>query len=268
MCSSLSPRVTFDTNVCDIINNPDKWPTIMAPADARQLRQAIADGKIQAFVSAATLFVECLSFEDKLTYLSVAGTQNPRPKTDPRRTAVFSDLGALGFKALHAPLIGAEIFIDGLDWADDVVHSAIERHRRFCAFGLGYPRHEPIRAIGLQFLAKQPPVPNGRRIQTGPNSWTVETPQDWAIAIKREWDAQDEAGRKALHRRIVGPLIGEWCDTLIVASHVAYGNDVFCTTDEGKRAGSGSLLFHGNRAKLKQQGIDTMSPTELLRTIP
>ena len=174
MCSSLSPRVTFDTNVCDIINNPDKWPTIMAPADARHLRQAIGDGKIQAFVSAATLFVECLNFEDKLTYLSVAGTQNPRPKPDPRRTAVFSDLGALGFKALHAPLIGAEIFIDGLDWADDVVHSSTERHRRFCAFGRGYPRHEPIRAIGLQFLAKQPPVPDGRRIQTGPTSWTIE----------------------------------------------------------------------------------------------
>jgi hypothetical protein len=189
----MTTRATFDTNACDIINDPDKRSEIMAPADARKLRQAINDGKIQAFVSEATLFVECLSFGDKLTYLSVAGTQNSRPDPDPRRTAVFSDLVSLGFKLLHAPLIGAEVFIDGLGWADDVVHSATERHRRFCTFARGYPRHEPIRAIGLQLLAKQPPAPAGRRMRTGPNSVSVEIPQDWAIAIKREWDARDDA---------------------------------------------------------------------------
>jgi hypothetical protein len=128
---------------------------------------------------------------------AVAGTQNSRPDPDPRRTAVFSDLESLGFKLLHAPLIGAEIFIPGLDRADDVVHSATERHCRFCTFARGYPRHEPIRAIGLQLLAKQPPVPAGRRMRTGPNSWSVEIPQDWAIAIKREWNTRDDAGRKA-----------------------------------------------------------------------
>jgi hypothetical protein len=266
MGSVRSRRVTFDTNACDIIHDPDKRPEIMDPAGARALRQAIADAKVTAFVSEATLFVECLSFEDKLTYLSVAGTKNPRPAPDPRRTAVFSDLASLGVKLLHAPLIGAEIFIPGLDWADDVVHSATDRHSRFCAFARGYPLHEPIKVIGRQLLAQQPPVPAGRSIRSGPDSVHIEIPQDWAIAIKREWNARDDAGRKTLRKQI-SPLIGEWCDTLIVGSHLAYGNDIFCTADEGKSAGSGSLLFHGNRANLEQQGIHIMSPTKLLQEI-
>ena len=70
----------------------------------------------------------------------------------------------------------------------------------------------------------------------GPNSFSVSIPQDWAIAIKREWDGNPD-GRNALERSL-RPAIGEWCDALILGSHVGYGNDVFCTTDTGKKAGA------------------------------
>ncbi|TPL55411.1 hypothetical protein FJ942_17040 [Mesorhizobium sp. B2-4-2] len=266
MTSRTTPRITLDTNACDIIHDPDKRPEIMPPADARRLRQSIADGEVLAFVSEATLFVECLGFADKLAYLAVAGTRNPRPVPDPRRAAVFVDLASIGIKLLHAPLIGAEIFIPDMEWAQDVVYSQSDRQGRFFAFCRNYPRHEPLITLGNSLLAGQPPVPAGRTISQGPTSLGVEIPQGWAIAIKREWDNADEAGRKKL-RRQVGPIIGEWCDTLIVGSHVGYGNDIFCTADEGKGAGSNSLLFHGNRANLNQQGITIMSPVEVLRAI-
>jgi hypothetical protein len=93
MTDKTIPRITFDTNVCNVINNPEKWPTLVAPDDARKIRVAISDGRIAGFVSEATLFVECLSFPDKLTYLSVAGTPDPRPTPDPRLIAVFDDPG-------------------------------------------------------------------------------------------------------------------------------------------------------------------------------
>ncbi len=238
----------------------------MAPSDARQIRQAIVDRKVLAFVSEATLFVECLSFADKLAYLAVAGTRNERPKPDPRRTAVFSDLAALGVKLLHAPLIGAEIFIHDMPWAEDVVYTQFERQERFAAFVRNYPRHKPLKAIGDSLLGGQAPTCAGRTTTTGPNSFSVEIPQAWAIAIKREWDKQDENGRKKLRKQI-GPVIGEWCDTLIVGSHIAYGNDTFCTADEGRSAGASSVLFHGNRANLEQQGVTIMSPPELVKTL-
>src|ERR1700674_4049715 len=134
------PRVTFDTNVCNVINNPTKWPTLVARDDAQKIRTAISNGRIAGFVSEATLFVECLSFPDKLIYLSVAGTPDPRPAPDPRMVAIFDDLAAIGIELLHAPMIGAEKFVESFNWAQDVVYSAKDRHDRFCAFVRPLPR--------------------------------------------------------------------------------------------------------------------------------
>jgi hypothetical protein len=260
-------RITLDTNVCDIVHNPSKRPQIIDPVAARLLRQAIASKNVLAFVSEASLFVECLSFKEKLTYLSVAGTTKPRPSPDPRRTAVFTDLASLGVRLLRAPLISAEIFIKDLDWAEDAVHDRSERQRRFDAFLAIHPRHRPLKVIGERIM-KNPDrsVPASRISRRTPNGFSVEVPLTWANAIKQEWDASDEAEKKAL-RKEVGRVIGEWCDALIVASHSAYGNDVLCTADEGKGAGSGSILHHLNRANLAQQGVMIMSPAELAASL-
>ena len=209
------------------------------------------------------MFVECLSFPDKLAYLAVAGTPDPRPSPDPRMVAMFQDLAKLGVKLLHAPLIGSEKFVDAFEWATDDIFDAQERHNRFSSFARPLPRHEPLQRYGRALLVNQPRVPGGRVFNQGPNSFSVSVPQDWAIAIKREWDGNPD-GRRDLERT-VRPAIGEWCDALILGSHVGYGNDVFCTTDTGRNAGARSLLHHGNRANLKAQGITIMTPAELVQ---
>jgi hypothetical protein len=122
-------RVTFDMNVCNV-HDPDKWPQLVAPEEARKIRAAISDRRISGFVSEATLFVECLSFRDKLTYLSVAGTQGPRPSPDPRMVAMFGDLASIGVELLRAPLIGSEKFVTSIPSAKDEVYSLAERQTR------------------------------------------------------------------------------------------------------------------------------------------
>src|SRR6266487_2143797 len=131
MCSANPPRITFDTNVCNVIHDPEKWPDLVKPEDARKIREAIKDGRLLAFVSEASVFVECLSFPDKLAYLAVAGTPEPRPSPDPRMVAMFEDLAKLGVKLLHAPLIGSEKFVEAFEWATDDIFNAQERHNRF-----------------------------------------------------------------------------------------------------------------------------------------
>jgi hypothetical protein len=133
-----------------------------------------------------------------------------------------------------------------------------ERHNRFSSFARPLPQQ-----YGRTLLANQPPVPGRKVVNQGPSSFSVSAPQDWAIAIKREWDG-NPTGRKALER-MVRPAIGEWCDALILGSHVGYGNDVFCTTDTGMNAGASSLLHHSNRANLKAHGITIMTPAELVQ---
>jgi hypothetical protein len=151
---------------------------------------------------------------------------------------------------LHAPLIGAETFIDVMPWAKDEIHSAEDRQRRFSDFGRDYPRHKPLEKLGNAILQKQPadavPKPTRRGL-------------DWAAALKRSWDEGDEAAQKALRNR-VEPLISEWCDVLILGSHVAYGNNKFCTLDRGKGTGSHSVLHHLKRPQLEGKGIFIVGP--------
>lgn len=254
-------RVTIDTNVCSLIGDPVGHSDRAAPGTAEQVRRGIEKGNIRAFVSEASAFVEFLSSPQKLEYLAVAGTRQARPIPDPRSIAEFRALAELGVHMLHAPLIGAEKFFDEMPWALDEVYSQEERIRRFDNFARQYPLQKPLVTLGSEMLKSQPPVPQGRtfRAKTG---FSMELRLKWAVALKREWHAADGAERKKLRKKIA-PMISEWCDELIVSSHVAYGNDVLCTLDRGKGAGSHSLLHHLNRASLEASGVKIISPEEM-----
>jgi len=159
----------------------------MPAADARELRQRIQDGQVLAFVSEASVFIECLSLEDKLVYLAAALTKNARPQPNRRRVAVFKDMASLGMKMLHAPLIGAEKFID-MPWADDINH---DRQERFATFGRLYPRHKPIETYGENLRNAQ--------ASAGPRKgFPPSGSANWRTAIKKAWDDADEAGKKVL----------------------------------------------------------------------
>jgi hypothetical protein len=54
---------------------------------------------------------------------------------------------------------------------------------------------------------------------------------------------QAEAGRE----REFACAVGEWADGDSVAAHVVYGNDVFCTEDQGRSVKGGSILGSANR---------------------
>lgn len=248
------PRVTFDTNVCNVIHNPDRWPNKVDPENARKVRAAIQGGRVLGFVSEATLFIECLSFPDKLVYFAAAGADKALPSPDPRADARFEDVAKVGARLLHAPLIGATIFIECFSWADDDLFSAEDRLSRFFGFCRSLGGLDKLKRCGVTLEVKFPATFHGT---------AMKGPLTWMSAFKRAWDA-DPAGQKKLDRD-VRPIIGEWSDGLIVGSHFAYGNDVFCTTDCGKNAGADSLLHHSNRAALRAQGITIMTPAELVQ---
>jgi hypothetical protein len=254
--------VTFDTNVANLIGDPVRYADRdRPPGTAERIRCAIKASEIVGFVSEASVFVECLSFPDKLAYLAVAGRQGPRPTPDPDRVAVFEKLSRLGVRLLHAPLSGVETFINvGMPWAADENFSANDRHLRFSSFGRTYPRHKPLKDLGEKSLNAKPLK---KRLAGMPAGMVLKGPFDWTLALKRDWDEADEKQRTSLRNKTLGPLFSEWCDTLIVGSHYGYGNEYFCTMDSGKRAGSGSLLHNSHRGILANQGIKIVSPSEL-----
>jgi hypothetical protein len=60
--------------------------------------------------------------------------------------------------------------------------------------------------------------------------------------------------------------IAEWVDGDSLAAHYAFGADVFCTSDRARGAGSKSIFYPDNLAKLKEQfPIVVLGPEELLQ---
>jgi len=258
-----SISVTFDTNAANLIADPAQYSNLdEPPGTAGRLRTAIAEGQIIGFVSEASVFIECLSLPDKLTYLTVALTPKVRPSPDLRRIAIYAELTRLGVRLLHAPLLGAEIFID-MPWATDDRVPQEDRVARFQSFIKPYRRHHALVAAGEKRLRIKPLA---QRMAGMPSGKILKGFNDWALVLKRDWDDGDTAQQKIL-RKEVEPLIAEWCDTLIVGSHYSYGIQFLCTMDVGKQSGSTSLFHNSNRANLEAQGIKVASPAQLVAMI-
>jgi hypothetical protein len=171
--------VTFDTNAANLVADPVQYSNLdNPPGTAEHLRRAINDGRIIGFVSEASTFGECLSFEDKLAYLAVAGRQGERPVPDPRRVAIFDELARLGIRLLHAPLIQAEKFIT-MFWAGDQRHSAERQLERFGSFIRRFPRLNPLIAAGERRLKNKPLV---QRTAGMPHGRTLRAANDWACS--------------------------------------------------------------------------------------
>lgn len=61
---------------------------------------------------------------------------------------------------------------------------------------------------------------------------------------------------------------GDWADADAIAAHYAYGNDIFCTNDIAKGAGSNSVMSADNRKELENEYcIEFKSLDELIRIL-
>ncbi|KRA98163.1 hypothetical protein ASD83_14030 [Devosia sp. Root685] len=69
--------------------------------------------------------------------------------------------------------------------------------------------------------------------------------------------------------RAVERAFGQWADGDAIASHIAYGLDIFCSADVGKSNASKSVLDPVNRQWLEQTyGVKFMSFEDLLAALP
>jgi len=58
--------------------------------------------------------------------------------------------------------------------------------------------------------------------------------------------------------------VAEWADGDALAAHYGHGHDVFCTLDNGRNAGTKSVLHKDHRQWLKEEfGLNICTPTEL-----
>ncbi len=277
-------RVTFDTNVLDLACRPERFPKDPRQPYLQIVREALSHKKILGFYSVTMLTIEGIMrkdradvFESTQTYMqpetnsrtknadlpkairSVTGvtdietvTMNmvvQQPKRKPLHPEIIARAEAaraLGVRVLKdAPRIGAYKIEDpdnGFYHANDRDQSLEEWIRRIQDVssaiedrGLGFAQ---IKALGLSMT-------------------TQDSAEVWFKALNNAQDIHEE--------RAIERAFSEWADGDAIASHVAYGLDVFCSADVGNSNGMSSILDSSNRQWLTEEyGVKFMSFDDLL----
>jgi len=279
-------KVTFDTNVLDLACRPGRFPKDSRQPDLRKVYDALLDGKIEGFYPVTMLTIEgVVKCARARVYGGTQITTGPETVSilraeelpdslrerwgdedfeqirrelrveQPDRKSLHREVQArvraantLGLKALKAPpRIGAFHIQDNEEnfylstGAGDELKAWIARvHKIARAIEARGVEMAQVKALGL-------------------NSPDVETA--WYKGLK---SASDIHQVRAIER-----AFGEWADGDAIASHIAYGVDVFCTNDVGKSNVAKSVLDHDNRQWLQRAYCVTfMSFDELLATLP
>lgn len=277
-------RVTFDTNVLDYACRPERYPK--DPRDIGKIKRALENGDIEGFYSVTMLTIEGVMNRDRAKLFgdtridvaeeSVAPTdpmkipQDVRERfgdgeweevrvemraSQPGRQPLHHEVRrrvqaakALGIKVLKdPPRIGAYELIDpDGDWYLDN--------------GAGPERsawttriHEVVRAIEARGVGMAQVKELGLR--------NADTQKAWFEGLQKAKDIHEE--------RAVERAFGEWADGDAVASHIAYGLDVFCSSDVGNSNATNSVLDAENRGWLElTYGVKFMKLDELLAHLP
>ncbi len=274
MISNISTAisVTFDTNTYQRVLEPKQ--TDPKYAVATKIHQLIVDKKIQGFLSETIFTLEAVpsgyarvaffanydplikttisrieqdgSQTELLSGSSGGTTQMPQHGNNPYLSKYWNIAKSLGFKLITCPRI-ASVKDPTFTKADYASHSS-DWNEVFGACSREIENHgcgkRCIESIGDQYKQAGETWFEGLRHILANNSLTKE--------INKASEA-----------------IAEWADADSIAACVGYGIQYFCTEDQGRTAGSTSILHSSNRQWFNSQNypLKIVTMDELIATI-
>ncbi len=256
----------FDSNVWQIVTNPDDFINDPSLLSFRKIHQAIVDKKIEPFLSETIFTIEAINKIERQEFFSSpkAKIYNEKEYNEdgkihlkfiicssekdaiefngrPILKKYFYKATELGFKIVRFPRIGGIInkevdtFIFKQEGEDlqKYLDKVFEVGNKIEDIGAGIIQ---IKEIGNQFVAT-----------------------NWFEGIKKTPQS---------YRKKIAKAIAEWADGDSVAISISLGCDYFCTRDKAKGAGSKSILSKQNLIWLnKEYGFKTINPEELAKLI-
>lgn len=256
-------RITFDTNSWQRVVRPHSFPKDPRQSSFIRLHEAAQQGTIEGFICEVVGTLEAVMKRDRGTYLAgrrskiestttvlddgqikVSLCISPDHSQHPGLAGILNDsledAFALGFRLLSTPRVGMNrpaLFVtpDGSPRPDLFVQSSSEDAlgRRLDRFG------EIVREIEGRGVGRAVAV----HIARGIEARTDTKGKPWFSYLNKPADPAEE--------KAIAKAVAEWADGDAVASHIAYGMDVFCTEDAGKSAGQ-SILDPTNRTWLAE----------------
>lgn len=281
-------RVTFDSNILDKVCRPERFPKDPDQPLMQKVHDALQRKEIEGFYSVGMLTIEGIERKDRADVFSRTRTvmkpethsvtkNNDLPQAiqeivgdadvetvsvelqveQPNRKALPREVVArlkaakeLGVKVLKGvPRIGAVNITDPTGeyylstGKDDELSRWIEK------------AHEVSRAIESQGVGFSQIKKIGQNI-------SIDDPKGvWFESLDLAADIHEQ--------RAVERAFSEWADGDAIASHIAYGIDIFCTADIGNSNASASILDSTNREWLScTYDVQFMNLKELASKIP
>lgn len=269
-------RVTLDTNVFGPVASPELYPDAPQRVALDKICKQTEEGRIQAFISEASLTMEGLTHTDRIDVFIRAWATKQYPielpeLPEPRKEVVRNAL-SLGLKVLHVPRIAIGSFyeLSDKDWAADDLFQIGERQNRYFTFARAFPdigsgalKKLGAELVGIHALSTQ----HLKHLEALP-SWPSAEELMWMQGLLAEFDQPKKYATQKKFIKEVRELIAEWSDLDILASHYSYGNDVFCTLDSARGTGSKGILHPNQRATLISKfQLDILSPEELVEKL-
>jgi hypothetical protein len=261
-------KVTFDTSTLSGVVDPDEEPGAGAADQAayQAVHMAVKTGLIQGFFSEAVVTLDAIGRKAKAEVLGatrfVSETKSTGPNRititvgarwksvsiDPRILARVATAHAMGMRAL----IGPRRFGDSLV-ARGFGESFFEAYPSGAAFEAATGA---TNAFDAAIVARG--LGRARVIELAKSF----SERDGAAG---EWWLQGlERTKSAAEGKRVRDAVNEWADGEALAAHVGYGNDLFCTRDNGGDLGDKSILHPSHRAWLSETyGVTVVRVAEL-----
>lgn len=255
-------KVTFDSNVWQLVVMPDENPSDANAAEFSKIHQAIVAGKITPFLSETIFTLEGIMRKERKKFLGdyrakvdtteeadgnqikLTTTIGPNVEAHPgnhEHLKKYLDAAVkLGFKLIHTPRIGGIINRDAREHLIQLQGQELKDYldrghvagRRISELGSGIA---PL----IKILEKYSPTRNPDL-----SRWIASAPESETNAIAK--------------------AVAEWADADSVAAHIGIQGDFFCTRDQAKGAGRSSVLSASNVTTLEREfGFKKVSPDEL-----
>lgn len=281
----MSLRVTFDTNTLDLACRPEKFHKDPRQPRLTRVREALENNEIRGFYPVSMLTIEGVKRTDRAKV--IAGTRirmEPEEQTIVAHAELPAEVRAFvgdgNLEVITQRLVVEEpdrqplpdAFADRVRAAHRLGLLALKAVPRLGAFTITDPSgshylangegtelsawidraHEVSRAIESRGLGYAQVKALGQALKVGDPS------EIWYQALAKTTDIHQQ--------RAVERAFGEWADGDAIASHIAYGLDVFCSNDIGKSNAANSVLSPAARGWLTQEyGIRFMNFDELLQ---
>ena len=226
-------RVTFDSNA---------WQKIVVPNLARKtslyeeftgIHEALRARKIQGFVCETVGTLEAIKRPTRRAYFT---SIKPAVKvqTNAKGNQIHMNINIGANHDQHPGL--PPVLRERLELAFDLGIRLMRAPR------IGIP--VPNLFLDLSVFAEEVDVPisAARDNHWGDVVRAIEQRGVGSGALRLQQSSFKEMGQAEFAH-----AVAEWADGDSVAAHVAYGNDVFCTEDQGKTSGRASILDAANR---------------------